>query len=300
MAAIEVRDLSKSYGAVQALRGVTISVGKGEIYGLLGRNGAGKTTLVKILLSIVKPSAGHAGLLDKPVPDVESRARVGYLPEDHRFPEYHTAASALDFYGALHGMGGEARHQRIDELLRLMDLAGAADRKIRTYSKGMKQRLGLAQALLHDPEVLFLDEPTDGVDPVGRKQIRDLLLGLKARGRTIFLNSHLLSEVERVCDRVGILKDGTLLREGTVEELTRSGNAYEIRVGGPVDVAWDEVLRLAPGAKRTGETIQLSLEDPKRLDAVIDLLRAKGVSVRGVTEKKHSLEEIFIEAVGNP
>jgi len=300
MPALEVRDLRKAYGPVRALEGVTLSVGKGEIYGLLGRNGAGKTTLVKILLSIVRPSSGEARLLDRPVSDPAARERVGYLPEDHRFPDYHTAESALDYYGALSGVPGDERRRRIPELLKRMELTDAASRKIRTYSKGMKQRLGLAQALLHDPDVIFLDEPTDGVDPVGRKQVRELLLDLKTRGKTIFLNSHLLSEVELICDRVGIMEKGRLVKEGTVESLTARANVFEVRVEGPVDAAWPELLALVPGASRSGDLLALPLGEGKSVDPVIDLLRAKGVSVRGVSEKRRSLEDIFIDTVTEP
>ncbi len=297
MADIEVRDLVKNYRGVQALKGVSLSVEKGEIYGLLGRNGAGKTTLVKILLSIVRASGGGARLLERPVPDAASRQRVGYLPEDHRFPDYHTAESALDFYGSLYEMPGGERRRRIAELLDRVELADAARRKIRTYSKGMKQRLGLAQAILHDPDLVFLDEPTDGVDPVGRKQIRDILLELKARGKTIFLNSHLLSEVELICNRVGILDQGKLLREGSVESLTRTEDCYEIHVEGQAGAAWDDLLRIAPDARKVGSTIEVVLPDAKRLDAVLDLLRSRGIHVKGFLEKKRSLEDIFIDTV---
>jgi ABC-2 type transport system ATP-binding protein len=297
MAAIETSDLSKNYGDVRALQGVTIRVEAGEIYGLLGRNGAGKSTLVKILLSIVHKTGGSARLLDREAFHAASRRRVGYLPEDHRFPEYHTGASALDFYGALSELPRAERRRRIPELLKRMELSDVAGRKIRTYSKGMKQRLGLAQAILHDPDVIFLDEPTDGVDVVGRIQIRDLLLELKGRGKTIFLNSHLLSEVERLCDRVGILEEGKLVREGTVAELTKTRNIYAIKTDGPVESALDALRRLAPDTQRTADGVELSLPDPKDLDRAIDLLRAAGVGVRGVTEKKFSLEEVFREAI---
>ena len=300
MPALEVRDLKKSYGAVRALDGVTLSVGKGEIYGLLGRNGAGKTTLVKILLSIVRPSSGEARLLERPVSDPKARERVGYLPEDHRFPEYHTGESALDYFGALSGVPGDERRRRIPGLLERMELTDAASRKIRTYSKGMKQRLGLAQAILHDPDVIFLDEPTDGVDPVGRKQVRELLLELKSRGRTIFLNSHLLSEVEQICDRVGIMEKGRLVREGTIASLTPRANVFEVRVEGPVDAAWPDLVALVPGAVRSGDLLELPLGEGRQVDPMIDLLRAKGVSVRGVSERKKSLEDIFIDTVTEP
>lgn len=297
MAAIEVTGLAKDYGTVRALQGVSLSVRPGEIYGLLGRNGAGKSTLVKVLLSIVHRTGGTARLLGLDVPHAESRRRVGYLPEDHRLPEYHTGASALDFYGALSEVPRDERRRRIPELLRQVDLSDAADRKVRAYSKGMKQRLGLAQALLHDPEVIFLDEPTDGVDVVGRVQIRDLLLGLKARGKTIFLNSHLLSEVERLCDRVGILEAGKLVREGSVEELTRTRNAYTLRIEGSLGNAWEPLRRIAPDARMTEEGLALTLSDPKDLDRVIDLLRGAGVGVRGVAEKTTSLEDVFRETI---
>jgi ABC-2 type transport system ATP-binding protein len=297
MAAIDVTGLVKDYGSVPALRGVSLRVEPGEIYGLLGRNGAGKSTFVKVLLSIVRKGAGSARLLGQEVPHAASRRRVGYLPEDHRFPEYHTAASALDFYGALSEMPRKERRRRIPELLGMVDLAESAGRKIRTYSKGMKQRLGLAQAILHDPDVIFLDEPTDGVDVVGRAQIRDLLLGLKSRGKTIFLNSHLLGEVERLCDRVGILEAGALVREGSVKSLTKPQNLYSIRTEGAMDGVVEALSALAPDARRTPDGIELTLEEPRDLDRAIDLLRSRGVGVRGVTEKRFSLEDVFRDIV---
>ncbi len=297
MAAVEVRHLVKDYKGVQALKGVSLSVERGEVYGLLGLNGAGKTTLVKILLSIVRATGGEARLLDRPVPDETSRRRVGYLPEDHRFPEYHTAESALDFYGALYGMSRRERRSLIPELLARVDLSDAARRKIRTYSKGMKQRLGFAQAILNDPDVVFLDEPTDGVDPLGRKRIRDIIIDLKGRGKTVFLNSHLLSEVERVCDRVGILDRGSLVREGSLDSLTRAEDVYEIKVDGAVEAAWEDLLRMAPGARRTEDAVEVALASQEELDKIMGFLRARGVHVRGFLEKKRSLEDVFIDAV---
>src|SRR5262249_33626310 len=180
---IEVRALVKTYGRIEALKGVTLSVYKGEIFGLLGQNGAGKTTLVKILLGITRPTDGLALLLDEPAGTAVVRSRVGYLPEDHRFPDYHTGYSLMDFYGEPLVLSGAERKKRIPDMLELVGLKGRMHYKIRTYSKGMKQRLGIAQALFHDPDVIFLDEPTDGVDPVGRREIRELLLQLKEEGK---------------------------------------------------------------------------------------------------------------------
>jgi ABC-type Na+ transport system ATPase subunit NatA len=199
---IETRGLRKSYGGLQALKGVTLTVERGQIYGLLGQNGAGKTTLIKILLGITKLTDGDARLLDAPAGTAAVRARVGYLPEDHQFPGYHSGYSLMDFYGQLYGVPRDDRRRKIPATLELVGIAGRMHSKIKTYSKGMKQRLGIAQALLHDPDVIFLDEPTDGVDPVGRKEIRALMATLKEKGHTIFLNSHLLGEVELICDRV--------------------------------------------------------------------------------------------------
>lgn len=204
----------------QRLAGVSLEVEPGTLFGLLGQNGAGKTTLIKILLGLVAPTAGQANLLGEPVGRLAGRREVGYLPEDHRLPDYHTAPSLLHFYGALQGLTRRERLARIPFLLELLGLKGREKLRIRGYSKGMKQRLGLAQSLLHRPRVLFLDEPTDGIDPVGRKQIRDVLLEQQRAGVTVFINSHLLGEVEQLCDRVAIMRRGHLLVSGTVAELT--------------------------------------------------------------------------------
>src|SRR5207302_845596 len=195
---IQTEHLVKHYGKIEALKGLSLTVERGEIFGLLGQNGAGKTTLVKILLCITTSTSGTACLLDLPVGTAAVLRQVGYLPEDHRFPDYHTGYSLLDFYGSLLGLRRRTLRQRIGEMLELVGLKGRSAHKIRTYSKGMKQRVGIAQALLHDPEVIFLDEPTDGVDPVGRREIRRILADLKAQGRTIFVNSHMLGEVEQI------------------------------------------------------------------------------------------------------
>src|SRR6516225_11299422 len=199
--AIEVESLSKTYRdglfsrkTVEALRGVTFQVERGTIFGLLGPNGAGKTTLIKVLLGIVHKSGGKASLMGLPAGDRRGRRSVGYLPENHRIPRHHTANTALEYYGALSGMRGRDIRKRRPELLELVGLSAWGGSSVKKFSKGMLQRLGLAQALMHDPELLVLDEPTDGVDPVGRKHIRDVLRGMEERGLTIFLNSHLLAE----------------------------------------------------------------------------------------------------------
>ncbi|HMO26784.1 MAG TPA: ABC transporter ATP-binding protein, partial [Tepidisphaeraceae bacterium] len=199
--AIDLHDVRKTYrGGVVALRGVSMHVLRGQIFGLLGPNGAGKSTLVKIMLSVVRPTHCTGTLLGKPVGDRHALARVGFLPESHRFPRYLTGRQILDFFGALSLVNRRDRRVRSSALLDLVGMTGAADRRIGTYSKGMAQRIGLAQAMMNDPDLLFLDEPTDGVDPVARRQIRDVLLALRRAGKTIFINSHLLSELELICD----------------------------------------------------------------------------------------------------
>lgn len=301
--AVLVEDVSKRYGrqgrAVQALAGVSLEVAPGSIYGLLGRNGAGKTTLVKILLDIVRPTSGRAELLGRSVGDPAARRPVGYLPEDHRFPEYQTARNALWFHAMLSGVDRSTRRRRVPELLDVVGLTAAADKKVRTYSKGMKQRLGLAQAMVHDPSLLFLDEPTDGVDPVGRAEIRDVLVRLKDGGKTVFLNSHLLSEVERLCDRVGILESGRLVREGTLEHLTRSARAVTLITSPPPDAGlWESLRAVATSIEPVEGGVEVGLAADEDVDRVVDLVRGRGVSIRALVPKRFSLEEVFLQAVG--
>jgi len=300
MSVIKTASLVKHYKKVQVLKGVSIAVEEGEIYGLLGRNGAGKTTLVKILLGLVHPTSGEAELLGTRVGDPSARREVGFLPEDHRLPEYHTAESALEFYGGLSGMSGRERRAKIPGLIEFVGLKDAAKRKVRTYSKGMKQRLGLAQAMLHNPRVMFLDEPTDGVDPVGRKEVRDLLVKLKSEKKTIFLNSHLLSEVELVCDRVAIIELGELRREGTVKDMTRVENVYALSFGAPIDPLLPELEQRTKGLRKVEGGIEITVDDVSKLNAILDFLRSKGMNITGMTEKKHTLEQVFLETLDKP
>ncbi len=298
MAAIETRDLRKHYRGVEALKGVSIRVEPGEVYGLLGQNGAGKTTLVKILLGIVKPTAGGAELLDRRAGEAAVRRRVGYLPEDHRFPEYHTGWSLLDFYGTLHGVPASERRSRIATALERVGLAERMHSKIRTYSKGMKQRLGIAQALFHRPELVFLDEPTDGVDPLGRREIRAILQELKDSGVTVFINSHLLSEVEQICDRVAILSHGELAREGTIAELTEQRNVYVVGLADGQAFPADDVRSAGFDARPAGPLWEVTLRDGQGIDAVVDLLRGQGLGLRHLVEKRQTLEDTFFQTVG--
>lgn len=297
MPVVETRALRKKYREVEALRGLDLAVEKGEIFGLLGRNGAGKTTSVKILLGLVRATDGEAHLLGEPAGNASCRRRVGYLPEGHDFPDYHTASGVLDFLGGLSEMTRTDRRRRIPELLDLVGLRDWQHVKVRKFSKGMKQRLGLAHAMLHHPDVIFLDEPTDGVDPVGRREIRDIMLRLRGEGHTIFLNSHLLGEVETVCDRVAILEQGRTVKTGRVDDLTRVGDYQVLDLAGPVAEALPEIVARWPGAQWSDGRLEAPISDPADLDRLIDLLRARGVSIRGLREKKVTLEDVFMGLV---
>jgi ABC-2 type transport system ATP-binding protein len=290
-------NLVKQFGRIRALNGVSLSVDKGEIFGLLGQNGAGKTTLVKVLLGILSPTEGAAQLLGEPSGRVGVRKHVGYLPEDHRFPEYHTGRSLLEFYGGLLEMPRAKMHQRIPEVLEMVGLKGRMDYKIRTYSKGMKQRLGIAQALMHDPDVIFMDEPTDGVDPVGRREIRQIMQELKGRGVTIFLNSHLLGEVELICDRVAILDRGDRIRYGTIQELTQQKGTFLIGLADGQAFPAEEVARLGYFVQEEKLFWEVGLSDGQTIDPVIDLLRSRGLSLRHLVEKRQTLEDLFVQTV---
>jgi ABC-2 type transport system ATP-binding protein len=294
---IEIENLVKQYGKVEALKGVSLGVAPGEIFGLLGQNGAGKTTLVKILLGITGGTSGSATLLDQPAGTAAVRRRVGYLPEDHRFPDYHTGYSLLEFYGTLLGMPRRELRRRIPVMLVLVGLQGRQHYKIRTYSKGMKQRVGIAQALLHDPEVIFLDEPTDGVDPVGRKEIRRILQELKDQGKTIFINSHMLGEVELVCDRVGILQAGRMIREGDIATLTAQKGLFVIGLAEGQQFPEDEAAARGFAVQANGAFWEVELADGRSIDPLVDLLRGRGLSIRHLMEKRQTLEDLFMETV---
>ena len=296
MAVIETRDLRKRYKTVEALRGVTLKVEPGEVFGLLGQNGAGKTTLIKILLGIVKFGDGEATLLHQPAGTADVRKRVGYLPEDHRFPEYHSAYSLLDYYGTLYGMSRDDRRRKIPELLDQVGLATRMHHKIRTYSKGMKQRTGIAQAIFHDPELIFLDEPTDGVDPVGRREIREIIDDRRRKGATVFVNSHLLGEVEMMCDRVAIMQKGELIREGTVQELTSQRGVFILGVA-EKDFPEAELRQMGYAVRPLNERWEVTLSDGQSIDPVLDLVRDRGLKLRHLVEKRQTLEDLFVSMV---
>jgi len=295
---IETKGLTKVYSSsfkknkVQALVDFNLNVEKGVIFGLLGPNGAGKTTLVKLLLGITFPTAGSASIIEKDISDYKIKEKVGYLPENHKYPSYLKGGEVLKYFGRLSGMNGAGLDKRIDELLELVKLSQWKKTKIKAYSKGMMQRLGLAQALINDPELIFLDEPTDGVDPIGRKEIRDILSELKDRQKTIFLNSHLLSEVELITDRVGILNKGRLLREGTVKELTEKKEEYKLVLDGE-----NTALDNSGFTKQSDGSFLVKVSDINELNKIIDNIRSEGILLKEVVPLKSTLEEMFISLI---
>jgi ABC-2 type transport system ATP-binding protein len=295
--AIDLRSVDKTYrGGSRALRGVAMQVRQGEVFGLLGPNGAGKSTLVKILTTTVAPTRAEGTVLGMPIGHRPTLARVGYLPEHNRFPEYLTGEQVLDHYAALSGVPRATRRRRLPELLDLVGMREWSGRRVRHYSKGMRQRIGIAQALMHDPDLVILDEPTDGVDPVGRREIRGLVQRLREQGRTVLVNSHLLGEVEMVCDRVAILVQGRVVRQGTVEDLTRDSCRYEVTVRGEPP-AWVPADRLVPAGSPGATRFLVSGGEPEDLQPVIDRLRAEGRTIVAAVPVRESLEELFMRAV---
>lgn len=296
--AVDLIGVRKRYrGGVDALRGVNIQVGQGEIFGLLGPNGAGKTTLVKIMMTVIRPTHALGTILGRPIGNSRKLARIGYLPESHRFPSYLTGAQLLDYYAALARVPRKVRKLRTGELLERMGMDKWANTTISKYSKGMMQRLGLAQALMNDPDLVVLDEPTDGVDPMGRRDIRELLLDFKKQGKTVLINSHLLGELEMVCDRVSILVDGLVARQGTLKELTEQSKEYRVMVGGDLTSMDAEIRGL--GGKITTGGVMLRGHDSEQVNALIDLLRQNGRLIESVEKRRFSLEDVFVKAMAS-
>ena len=307
--AIEIHDLRKTYKegffirrAVDALQGVSLDVERGSIFGLLGPNGAGKTTLIKILLGIVRKSGGDASLLGQPAGSRLSRKSVGFLPENHRIPRHLTGNTALEYYGGLSYLSRREVRQKAPRLLERVGLEDWGKTPVRNYSKGMMQRLGLAQAMIHDPDLLILDEPTDGVDPVGRTEMRLILQELKKEGKTIFVNSHLLQEIELVCDRVAILARGRIRRMGTIDEVTSMDSdmvsltvvAEENTVRMAMEgIRFEKVLPLSP------QTVELRMRTSQqdKLDQCVDRLRQAGIGIQEITRPRTTLEKAFLDII---
>lgn len=322
-AIVDVRGLKKRYSGslwgrkqVNALRGVSLSAAAGEVFGLLGPNGAGKTTLIKILLGVVRPSDGAASLFGEPVGSTAARRRVGYLPESLRVDRHHTARSALKYYGRLSGMSPNDITRRSDELLDLVGLKGRDKESVKRFSKGMYQRLGLAQALMHNPDLLVLDEPTDGLDPVGRNEVRRVIERLRDDGKTIFLNSHILQEVEMICTRVAILSKGEICGSGNIDEMSSGAttNRVTIEVAAPetafngqrAENKFMEWIRLSDSSElditvlagqSRSHRLDVTLDSQEKIDGAVDRLRQAGVSIARLEPQRETLEDTFMKLV---
>ena len=305
MSVITVNELRKEYSAksfskekIVALKKLSLNVEKGNIVGLLGPNGAGKTTLVKILLGIVFPTEGEVKVFDKDIKDESYKKKVGYLPENHKYPGYLKGGQVLEYFGRLNGLDEKTIKSKTKEYLTLFGIEKWEKTNIKKYSKGMLQRLGLAQAMINDPELLFLDEPTDGVDPIGRKHIRDVLLHLKGQGKTIFLNSHLLSEVELISDKVAILNKGELLKEGSVDEITSTGNNYRFITSDLPDDVSNALLMQYKATLKSKTEFMYSTESVEDLNKLIDFVRSKQILLHNVSLERSTLESMFINIIG--
>lgn len=304
MEIIRIEGLKKSFKsgwpgrpAVNALNGLSLTVGAGEIYGFLGPNGAGKTTTLKILMGLMNADAGTTEILGRPAGDVGVRKLVGFLPESPYFYDYLTAREFLTFYGELAGLERMTLGPRVAHLLELVGLGHAEHRQLRKFSKGMLQRIGLAQSIIHDPELVVLDEPMSGLDPVGRKQVRDLILQLRQQGKTVFFSSHIIPDVEMICDRVGIVVKGKLFAAGRVDELV--GHAHtrtvEIVCDGLVPQKMGAIRKYTASIVQRGNHSLIVLPGPDRVDDVVAMVHAQGGRLVSVTPQKGSLEELFFQ-----
>ncbi len=310
MDAIVIEGLTKTFWSgwpgrpsVTVLDGLTLSIEQGQIYGFLGPNGSGKTTTLKILLGLMHATTGRVEVLGKPAGNVMVRKRIGFLPESPYFYDYLTAEEFLTFYGHLAGLDRVELNKRVTHLLEIVGLVDARTRQLRKFSKGMLQRIGLAQALIHDPELVILDEPMSGLDPVGRKQVRDLILGLRDQGKTVFFSTHIIPDVEMICDRVGVLAKGKLLTTGRVEELVTRGHTQSVEIVCQ-GIKADGIPAITSAATRVlqrGQHSLIMLPGPDRLEETLAVIRAQGGTLISVTPQKGSLEELFLEqADGRP
>jgi ABC-2 type transport system ATP-binding protein len=298
-AAIETERLRKVFGDHAAVKGLTLRIAQGEVFGFLGPNGAGKTTSIKMLLGLMAPTSGKASLLGAPIGDRATLARVGFLPEHFRFQDWLTASEFLWLHGELLGLEGQALKRRRDELLERVGLAPFHNKPLRTFSKGMLQRIGLAQALLNHPDLVFLDEPTSGLDPVGRLLVRDIIHELRNEGTCVFLNSHLLSEIEVTCDRVAFIRHGEVVRDLSLTSLNGKQMVVTISASGLTETMVSELARWGRDIQAKGEQLTLTLHSEASIPEITRYLVAQGANIFSITPKRRlSLEELFIETVG--
>jgi len=302
MSIIECRGIKKIFrtgwtGKVHALAGVDLDVKEGDIFGILGPNGAGKTTLVKIMLGLVLPDEGIVKIFDADVKNFRIRKRIGYLPENPHLPQYLTGGQVMELFGRLSGLSQKQIDSRTGNLLKEVKMDQWVNKKTSTYSKGMIQRIGLAQAMISDPDIIFLDEPTDGVDPIGRKEIRQVLQELKNRGKTVFLNSHLLSETEMLCDHVAIMDKGKIVSSGSMDEITTAANKFIFRCKNLNTEVIDKINGYASIKSIQDSTFEAFIENLENLNIIIDVLRQNNMIIESIVPVKQSLESYFIDLI---
>ena len=296
--AIRTRGLRKVFNGKVAVRNLTFDVPRGEVFGFLGPNGAGKSTAVKMLLGLVFPTSGEAQVLGRPVGDVKTRIKVGFLPEHFRFYDWLTAKELVKLHGRLYGMSHAKLRERVPALLDLVGLTPHRDKRLRDFSKGMLQRIGLAQALLNEPDLIFLDEPTSGLDPVGRRLVRDIIRAQRDRGATVLLNSHLLGEVEITCDRVAFIKDGEVVEARQLSDDTNQQTTVTIRTDNVTAEIASGLARWSRLVDTERDYLILSVSSGALIPEIVRYLVAKGADVYEVTPQRVSLEERFLEIVG--
>jgi ABC-2 type transport system ATP-binding protein len=308
---VEIDNLTKDYEVgfvrkrrVRALDSLSLTVNQGEIFGFLGANGAGKTTTLKLLMRLIFPTTGSARILDHDIADVSMHGRIGYLPENPYFYDYLTALEFLNFCGQIFGLSKTARNNRSRELLTSVRLDEKKwNTQLRKFSKGMLQRVGLAQALINDPEVVFLDEPMSGLDPIGRREVRDLIAALRQQGKTVFMCSHILSDIEVLCDRVAILRGGRLAQVGYLDDLRQQvagRNQVEVVLSGIDEITLKPYLPVGHDflLTSTPSGLRIEIKDEREVDSVITALRKAGGKLVTVQPLKQSLEELFLESGG--
>ncbi len=295
-----VKDFRPGFGLrrKRVLHGVTFQVQEGEIFGFVGPNGAGKTTTLKILMGLIRPSEGKASILGRDVAESEFRNQIGFLPENPYFYPFLTAREILTFYARLCAVPSNRCADRVEELLEVVNLSHAADARLQTFSKGMLQRVGVAQALVHDPEIVFMDEPMSGLDPIGRKEIRDVILSLRAAGKTVFMTTHILTDVEMICDRVAIIVKGAIRHQGRIEDFLadETSSAEIVFAQLPAETAAQLEEDYALTMRGLGERIELTVST-KDVGDILGLALGANAQVISVTPHRHSLEEVFLTAV---
>jgi ABC-2 type transport system ATP-binding protein len=302
MSQIRTRGLCKTFRTgflmrtVEAVRDVDLEVREGEIYGFIGPNGAGKTTAIKVLTGLILPTAGEAWIQGLPVADPRCRRNLGFLPEGTFFHEYLTGSEFLDFHARLLGIPRDVRRKRIPQLLERVGIPHAANMRLRSYSKGMRQRAGLAQALIGDPEVLILDEPMSGLDPLGRKDVRDLILSLRDEGKTIFFSSHILADAEMICDQVAIIVKGRIIHQGYVDELLgQELSGVELVAEGLEEALFEELKQAAQRAVVQGSRFLFEFGDESEAEKAVDRVREARGQIRSLVPRRRSLEDLFVE-----